>query len=198
MAAIEKLCTKALVLKDGRVDFHGDVIEGVRHYHDYFADDESINLTNAARSGDGRARVSEVWFTDHEGNRLPTLTCGQSVHLHIRVEPLSKSCRNLALAVGVTSPLGDGIIHLSTETSGLQIPQIDEPTNLICRIPRLPLRSGIYLMNFFLTSNGAVADWLQGAFKFQVEDADFYGTGKLPPEGYSTFLVDFSWEVLTK
>jgi lipopolysaccharide transport system ATP-binding protein len=198
MAAIEKLCTKALVLRGGQVDFHGDVKDGVRHYHDYFADDESINLSNAARTGDGRARIADVWFTDAEGNRAHTLTCGQNVQLHVRVEPYVPSCRDLALAVGITSPLGDGILHLSTETSGMHLNEISEPTILICKIPRLPIRAGLYLMNFFLTSNGVVADWLQGAFRFQVEDADFYGTGRLPPEGYSTFLADFSWKVADK
>jgi lipopolysaccharide transport system ATP-binding protein len=198
MSAIEKLCTKGLVLRAGRVDFQGDIKEAVRHYHDSFADEDTINLATAPRTGDGRARIKDAWFTDASGARLPSLQSGQDVFLHVRVEPQGQTCQNLALAVGVTTPLGEGILHLSTETSGLQIRELREPVTLICRIPRLPIRGGGYLMNFFLTSNGAVADWLQGAFRFQVDDADFYGTGRLPPEGWSTFLTDFSWKVATQ
>lgn len=195
MATIENLCTKALVLKDGRVDFHGEVKEGIQHYHAYFGESEGINLENAARTGDGRARISDVWFSDVGGNRLSILKSGQEIQLHICVDPVAENCRNVILAAGVTTLQGEGVLHLSTETGGLMVQHFDAPGVFTCTLPRLTLRGGYYSMNLFLTCNGIVADWLQDALRFQVEDADFYGTGKLPPEGYSTFLADFSWSV---
>lgn len=195
MAAVENLCTKALVLKDGRVDFQGEVKEGIQHYHAYFGETGGINLENAARTGDGRARISDVWFSDCDGNRLPILKSGQAVQLHICVEPSAENCRNLILAAGITTLQGEGVLHLSTETRGLMVQHFDVPGVFTCTLPRLTLRGGYYSMNLFLSCNGVVADWLQDALRFQIEDADFYGTGKLPPEGYSTFLADFSWEV---
>lgn len=198
MAAVENLCSKALVLKDGRVDFQGSVQEGIQHYHAYFGESEGINLEGAARTGDGRARISDVWFSDAEGNRLPLLKSGQDVQLHICVDPVTETCRNLILAAGITTLQGEGVLHLSTETGGLVVQHFDARSVFTCNLPRLTLRGGYYSMNLFLSSNGVVADWLQDALRFQVEDADFYGTGKLPPEGYSTFLADFSWAVTKK
>lgn len=198
MAAVENLCSKALVLKDGRVDFQGGVQEGIQHYHAYFGESEGINLEGAARTGDGRARISDVWFSDAEGNRLPLLKSGQDVQLHICVDPVTETCRNLILAAGITTLQGEGVLHLSTETGGLVVQHFDARSVFTCNLPRLTLRGGYYSMNLFLSSNGVVADWLQDALRFQVEDADFYGTGKLPPEGYSTFLADFSWAVTKK
>ncbi len=195
MAAIENLCTRALVLKEGRVDFHGEVKEGIRHYYDYFGETKGNNLEGAARTGDGRARITDVWFSDAEGNQLTILKSGQEIQLHICVDPVAENCRNLILAAGVTTLQGEGVLHLSTETGGLVVPHLDARSVFTCTLPRLTLRGGYYSMNLFLSSNGIVADWLQDTFRFQVEDADFYGTGKLPPEGYSTFLADFSWAV---
>jgi lipopolysaccharide transport system ATP-binding protein len=195
MAAIENLCTKALVLKDGRVDFHGNVKEGIEHYHAFFGESEGINLEDIPRSGDGRARISDVWFSDTEGNRLPILKSGQEVQLHIAVNPVTEKCSNLILAAGITTLQGEGVLHLSTETGGLPLPSLDTATVLTCTIPKLTLRGGYYSMNLFLSANGTVTDWLQGGYRFQIEDADFYKTGKLPPEGYSTFLADFSWAI---
>lgn len=195
MAAIENLCTKALVLKDGRVDFHGNVKEGIEHYHAFFGESEGVNLEDAPRAGDGRARISDVWFSDIEGNRLPILKSGQEVQLHIAVNPVAEKCSNLILAAGITTLQGEGVLHLSTETGGLPLPSLDTATVLTCTIPRLTLRGGYYSMNLFLSANGTVTDWLQGGYRFQIEDADFYRTGKLPPEGYSTFLADFSWAI---
>jgi lipopolysaccharide transport system ATP-binding protein len=198
MAAVENLCTKALVLKEGCVDFHGEVKEGIQHYHAYFGESEGINLEGASRTGDGRARIFDVWFSDEEGNRIPILKSGQEVQLHISVDPIAGNCRNLILAAGLTTLRGEGVLHLSTETGGLVVQDFDSRSVFTCTLPRLTLRKGYYSMNLFLSSNGVVADWLQDAFRFQVEDADFYGTGKLPPEGYSTFLADFSWAIEKK
>jgi lipopolysaccharide transport system ATP-binding protein len=195
MAAVENLCSRTLVLKDGRVDFHGDVKEGIQKYQSYFEAAEGINLESAPRTGDGRAKVADIWFSDAENNRLHILKSGQDIKLHIRVEPSAEKCRNLVLAAGITTLRGEGILHFSTETSGLVVESLEESEVFTCAIPRLALRGGYYSMNLFLSASGVVTDWLQGAYKFQVEDADFYGTGRLPPDGYSTYLVDFSWSV---
>lgn len=195
MAAVENLCTKALVLKDGRIDFHGKVNEGIEHYHAFFGESEGVNLADAIRSGDGRARITDVWFSDTEGNQLSILKSGQTIQLHIRVNPVAEKCNNLIIAAGITTLQGEGVLHLSTETAGMPIPNLDAAKVLTCTIPRLTLRGGYYSMNLFISANGIVTDWLQGAYRFQIEDADFYGTGKLPPEGYSTFLADFSWTI---
>lgn len=198
MAAVENLCTRALVLKDGRVDFHGDVAKSIEHYHSFFNENEGADLANAARTGDGRARILDIWFSDSEGNRLSIIKSGQEVRLNIEIDPTSNNCRNLVLAAGITTLRGEGVLHLSTETGGLTVQSLSNRCLLTCTLPRLPLRGGYYSTNLFLSLNGVVADWLKDAFRFQVEDADFYGTGKLPPEGYSTFLADFSWSIEEK
>jgi lipopolysaccharide transport system ATP-binding protein len=177
------------------VDFDGDVRQGIRHYHSYFEERQGPNLELAPRAGDGRARISAVWFSDSDGNRLPILNSGQNVQLHICVDPAARNCRNLHLAVGITTLRGEGILHLSTETYGLPVEQLERRKVFTCDVPKLPLRKGYYSMNLFLSSGGTVCDWLQDALRFQVADADFYGTGRLPPDGYSAFLADFSWSV---
>ena len=198
MAAVENLCTKALVLKDGRIDFHGKVNEGIKHYHTFFGESEGINLADATRSGDGRARITDVWFSDAEGARLQILRSGQHVNLNICVEPNENNCRNIHLAAGITTLRDEGVLHLDTETSGMMISKLDSRKVFTCALSRLPLRGGYYSMNLFLTLGGVVADYMLDAFRFQIEDADFYGTGKLPPEGYPHFLAEYSWSDTTK
>lgn len=193
MAAIENICTKSLVLKDGCVDFYGAVKEGIQHYHAYFDETEGVNIESAKRTGDGRAKIIDVWFSDIKGNKLKILRSGQHINLNICVEPTVDSCRNILLAAGITSLRDEGILHLSTETSGMIISDLDTRKIFTCSLAKLPLKGGYYSMNLFLTSGGIIADYLLDAFRFQIEDADFYGTGKLPPDGYPYFLAEYSW-----
>lgn len=193
MAAIENLCTRALVLKGGHVDFDGEIKEGIAHYHGSFGESAGHELAEARRSGDGRARVTEIWLSNDAGQRLPMLGSGQRVHLNVQIEPTAAPCRNLVVSTGVTT-LGDqGLIHFSTETGGLEIPVLDRPTVFTCTLDRFPLRGGYYTTNVFVSSNSIIADYVLDAFRFQVEDADFYGTGKLPSDGYPHFLAEFTW-----
>jgi lipopolysaccharide transport system ATP-binding protein len=111
------------------------------------------------------------------------------------LNPVALNCRNIVLSAGITSLQGEGVIHLSSDVGGLNIENLEMPKTFTCKISQLALRGGYYSMNLFLSVNGVVADWLQDAYRFQIEDADFYGTGKLPPDGYSRYLANFSWVI---
>lgn len=195
MAAIDNLCTRALVLRNGRVDFHGSVSEGVQHYLTYFSQESGNNLENAERSGDGRARITDVWFSDSEGKRLAILQSGQVIRLHVYVGHFSGKCRNVTLSAGITKLGGDGVLHLSTDTSGMHVEELKGNTIFTCTLPKFPLRAGAYSLNLYLASNGIVLDWIRDGFRFQIEDGDYYGTGKLPPAGYSSYLAEYSWAI---
>lgn len=193
MAAIENLCTRSLVLKGGQIDFDGKIKEGIAHYHGSLSESNGQDLAQARRSGDGRARVIDIWLSNDEGQRLPVLRSGQRVHLNIQIEPTVATCRNLVVSAGVTT-LGDqGLIHFSTETGGMEIPLLDRQSVFTCSLDRFPLRRGFYTTNVFVSSNSIIADYVIDACRFQVEDADFYGTGKLPSDGYPHFLAEFTW-----
>ncbi|MBI5922462.1 MAG: ABC transporter ATP-binding protein [Betaproteobacteria bacterium] len=194
MASVQNLCTRALVLKDGHVDFDGDVRDGIHHYYSFFESSNGNNLDGAKRSGDGRARIIDLWFCDGNGKRLSMLRSGETTYLNIEVEPRSEKLRNLHLAAGITTLRDEGLILLSTEISGFNIDDLAMTKTFSCEIKRFPIRIGHYSMNLFLSVNGIVADYVIDAFRFQVEDADFYGTGRLPNEGYPHFLCDYTWK----
>lgn len=193
MAAIERLCTRVLVLNGGQVDFIGDTAAGIQHYFAQFEDNAGLELNTSIRSGDGRARVEDAWFEGIDGRKLSILRSGDYTDIVFAIRLKADSLANVALAVGITTAQGDGVLHLSTETTGLDITASGDTLKLRCTIPRLTLRKGLYSANLFLTSGGVVLDWLQSSMTFQVEDADFYGTGRLPPEGYSHLLIDHGW-----
>jgi lipopolysaccharide transport system ATP-binding protein len=195
MAAVEHLCRSAIVLQDGVVSFSGEVKAGIQAYLRQAVEASDGSLERAERSGDGRAKVMNLWFSDAEGERLDILQCGRDVRLNVAIDRNAPQLRNVTLAAGITSLAGDGIVHLSTENTGFMIDSLDENTVLSCTIPRLPLRAGTYTINLFLAAGGVVADWVRDAHRFQIEDADFYGTGRMPPEGYSTFVADHHWSI---
>lgn len=67
---------------------------------------------------------------------------------------------------------------------------------LECLWPNFNLRSGAYTRALFCELNGAIADWLQSAFKIQVEDDDFFGTGSVVSRSQGKFWVSYDWRSL--
>jgi hypothetical protein len=62
-----------------------------------------------------------------------------------------------------------------------------------CVWPRFNLRSGSYDCALFCAVNGDIVDWLQSAFSIQVEDGDFFKTGRIINREQGDFLVSYDW-----
>lgn len=196
MAAVERLCTRVIVLKDGRVDFDGETSAGIEHYFSLFDRSKGQLLDTSIRNGDGRACVENMWFESAEHRKpVSILRAGSAVDICVSIKTSVPHLRNVTLAIGVTTVHGEGLLHLSTDVAGFDLPVVGDHVTLRCSIPRLTLRKQIYSMNIYLTAGGIVTDWLQDCLRFQVEDGDFYGTGRMPPDGYSNVLIDYHWSV---
>ncbi len=98
------------------------------------------------------------------------------------------------LAIGVHGARDEPLFHLSTATVASGDFEDPPPAGwLICRIHQLPLVSGSYPLNLFLALDGEVSDWIEGGAVLDVESCDFFGTGRLPPEGQGPFVVGHAW-----
>jgi lipopolysaccharide transport system ATP-binding protein len=66
-----------------------------------------------------------------------------------------------------------------------------------CLIPRLPLSQNLYLLTLFLEVNREIEDWVINAIELEVIDGDFYGTGRVYPEGWrgKGVLVNHQWVI---
>jgi lipopolysaccharide transport system ATP-binding protein len=54
---------------------------------------------------------------------------------------------------------------------------------------------GRYSVNVYCSVGGVMADYLTDAAVFDVDEGDFYGTGKLPPTGHGLVLVPYRWSM---
>jgi lipopolysaccharide transport system ATP-binding protein len=67
--------------------------------------------------------------------------------------------------------------------------------SFLCRLPRLPLNTGEYVVSAAILADGRKADFLRDAAVLAVEALSFYGTGRHPEPIAATVLLDNSWEL---
>jgi lipopolysaccharide transport system ATP-binding protein len=198
MTAVERLCTRALVLDEGTVGYNGDVKGGLHHYLVNAVKRASDGINYEQRSGDGRATIEGIEIADFDGNPISLIRSGMDIAFRIKIKRRAERVSGALLAFGITTLSDEGVMHFSTETYGLTLNELPEQMTLVCNVPRLPLRGGVYSMNIFLKSSGMVSDFLVDAYRFEIVDGDFYGTGKFPSEGYPYFLPTYTWDALSQ
>jgi lipopolysaccharide transport system ATP-binding protein len=192
MAAVEALCTRAVLLEQGCVAAQGPTGQVIRRYLQAGEELTAVPLSERTdRKGDGGARVTAVRIEDaaggavHVGSRLRmTVTWEADRPLNrprfiANVRDLTQACV-YALDSDAVGGLGDTLPARGSVT---------------CVTDPIRLTPGRCVVDLELWKSGSIADELPHAATFDVESSDFYGTGIVPERGWALCVLPQRWEV---
>jgi lipopolysaccharide transport system ATP-binding protein len=104
--------------------------------------------------------------------------------------------RQVQIALGIDDHLGQRVTVLASNYAGDDFDASGSAEqNLVLHIKKLNLMPGRYSVTLFVSVNGEVADWIKQAGCFDVEGADFFGSGRMPGSGEAIFLMEHSFEL---
>lgn len=199
MAAVQKLCPRSVLLTDGQVAADGPTAGVIRQYLDYSASQGAdIDLRNRPdRKGNGAIRFTGIRLQNGDGQTQGTFVSGQNIRLELPYEaqPGSETMKNILVSVGINNQVGDRVLFGATDISGLPFDGIPQRGAFVLHINDLPLAPGRYYMTCFVRAAQDISDWIIDAGSFDVEFGDFYGTGKLPPDGQGHILLRHNWSL---
>jgi lipopolysaccharide transport system ATP-binding protein len=185
MPAVEHLCSTGVLLDQGRIQFLGTARDAVSQYlATASAIAESTGLAERTdRQGDGSLRF--VGLTTDIRTGAPST---------IRLEYVGQArLRDVKVLLGIYTPQGDSVAWLSNEMAGQDLKDLPARGALICSLERAPLMPGRYAINIHASAGGTTADYVAEAAFFTVGEGEFFGTGRLPPEGHGHVLVPQTW-----
>lgn len=199
MAAVQNLCNKALYLKEGKLEMTGEKDAVISEYLRSTVDSSRADLRDRKdRKGNGIVRFRSVTLRDEKENVVNSLQSGSGgfICLGIEFRNPGEQAGPLHVSMGIDDDLGQRITHFNTETSGTVFPAVNgESAEVWIHIPRLPLKHGNYTFTLYCTHAGEISDWIMNAGSFHVEPGDYFGTGKLLPEGQGKFYVEHSFQL---
>ena len=195
--AIQSLCTKAILMEHGTIDFEGPTDQTVSKY---ISSVERLNTqplhARQDRVGGEVLRFTSVQFLNPQTmTPWKALVSGQPVVVRISYLCRSKNvlkgvgfaiiflsmagahlfaCRNKALGVTHNCHMGEGYTD--------------------CMLPKWPLKAGRYSYNLAAEQDGTTLDWIKDADTFTVENGDYYGSGCLPAPNQTGVLIDYTWQ----
>lgn len=187
MHTVTSLCTSALFLNAGHLDYHGTVDGALERYRATFEDFASVQRDAGRRPGTGEVRATDVRT---EASYDPA--DDKVVEIDIAANPDS------ALPYYVSAHINDanGIVLAQCDSRVHDVwlePGEAQRTSLT--ISGLWLRPGRYTVDVFVCRAGILDAW-QGAASFDVlPDLPYPGT--VPEDAYASGLVlsDFTYEV---
>jgi ABC-type polysaccharide/polyol phosphate transport system ATPase subunit len=169
--AVERLCERAVLLVEGRVEFDGPTQQAIARYHRLLSEerDPAERRAGLKEWGSGEARIAEVELLSAVGEERRQFLAGEPMSIRVRIaadRPLPpprltyelRSDAGLLLAAGVQDAADLGW----DEVAGERTLRFD--------VDRLPLADGRFQLRFGLTdaTGQHLYHWLDDAYRFLV------------------------------
>lgn len=195
MAAVQQLCASGLVMQNGRIHFGGPIAKCITAYNECVAEVRNTDLgSRTDRIGNKALVFTAVKLHNDAGDEIRVASTGQTVRIRFHYTAAAfKKSDNIMISFNIKNSAELLISNLNTVDTGKPSLEIHKTGYFECHWPRLNLRSGKYDCALFCSVNGEIADWLQNAFIIDIEDGDFYNTGKLVDRTGGDVLIDHSW-----
>lgn len=196
MAAVQNLCTRCLVLKDGAVFFDSnDVEKALDKYLSHAQKKSTIYIGDRIdRQGAGNIRLTDFHLRNGNNESCSYFITGRPAILRMSYQVISKKMpSNLEFGIAVYTKAGAFISMFSSVMVGNLLAVHQRKGYVDCIIERWPFTAGQYVINMSIRSNNVMEDWIQEAAILDVENGDFFGTGKISPPSHVGVLVPHKW-----
>lgn len=194
MAAVQNLCTRGVVMRNGTIFFQGDIEESIQVYLKDNANIESLaNFEN--RIGSGVIKVIESSIYGESKNLKPQI--GKPFHIELTIEnPQGIDSSQILFDLKIDDRMGQRIAWMSNYLFNKETKS--NISKVLFKMDKLNLNQGGYYISTDVYVDRKRADWLQSAIYFEVIDGDYYNAGRDVPVAESRILFDFDVNFISK
>ena len=201
MTSIKKLCKSGIVLKNGRMDYIGNIDGAIDHY---FIRNQVVNPDAAfpqatVRGGNSNLRFQYIRLLSKNGVERSIFEVGEECIIEVGYSATDRLsvCNKSEITIRFISSTQQSVAWLGTSLFADKIDTHATATRF--RIPKLMLTEGVYQIKIFAKVDGESADEIFDAAQLEVVYHDYFSTGKVPLKDFSvvghTFLdYDISWK----
>jgi lipopolysaccharide transport system ATP-binding protein len=197
MAAVQSLCTRAVMLKGGQVQTVGPVGEVVQSYLDAAVASNTVPVSDRTdRRGDGSVRLTSVRVEglDDESGASPLAAIRSGSRLKLTIGYQSRATtRHLRFIASICDMNNVGIYMLDSDATGGLPEELPAEGSVTCITEPLHVTPGRCVVNLMLWKGAGLVDDVQNAVVFDVEADDVLGSGKLPPRDWALGILKHKW-----
>ena len=201
MAAVQNLCTVAMVLMNGQVIYRGESRDAIAFYINKSNQDSQIN---EQRELIARNRVA--WAAPYivdartfaaDGTPCSTFDLGSDLGIEMTIEcPAATTIRQPVMGVVINHALFGPVAAVNMRMTGhdKHIGKFKK-FNIRGLIKRMPFVQGKYSVDLWLSDGSRDIDLVNACLSFDIAGTDIYGTGKLPNTKFGVTFLKADWDV---
>ncbi|MDH5399264.1 MAG: ABC transporter ATP-binding protein [Cyclobacteriaceae bacterium] len=188
LAAVTQLCQEGILLSSGQLKTISEVNDAI---HEYIAMNKIITgqegLINLdLRKGNGQFKVKRIRNLDEKGNPVSMVNTGNQAIFEIffnkKIHPEAAAFR-IDFAID-----NEQDVRVAWYSSDAINNELGKPFDtLYLKLPKFHLGRGTYYLTFYTTWKGDLVDYIHQGYSFEVEEGDYFGTGKIIPRS-QTFI----------
>jgi lipopolysaccharide transport system ATP-binding protein len=205
MAAVKKLCSRAIFMQSGKIQFNGSVDRAMEYYlEDHsgnFAQNGTSKLLEMKRSGNGDLRLTGFAVENSVGVNLTTVSSGQDIVLNFHYELMTtEKVHDISIGFSLHNYFGEPLSIFYSDYVGKTFSFLPNQGIFKCKIKDFPFSQGRYFIGArVMTINGTEVDWPQGYLGFiDVQEGLFYTEGDIRPQDIASVLIRGDWELIEK
>lgn len=197
MAAIENLCNRVVVLREGAVSLNLPAHVAIQEYltRDVQVSGEGCFNESTDRSGNGKARIVSAMLLNRDQETSSTFFCGSYFKIRLVYEVIAGHELDLDFGILFTSESGARITRVQSRISCSERLNGAKGRGVVeCVLPKIMLVPGTYQISFAtLSQDGQFLDNLDRVMAFTVVETDYFGTGRIPNSKGGCMLMDCDW-----
>jgi lipopolysaccharide transport system ATP-binding protein len=194
MASVKSLCTSAMLLHNGKINFTGQTNDVISKYLEENSVFTSINLKDRKdRQGNGMARITDFKIIDTKSKAAVDFTIsGNEVSFEIYVLNNQKEViENVNIGVGLYKNNEEILFNCSSQILDKSYNLIPGLNKITLNFGKWPTSQGTYFVNLFMSNKNGVIDWIEKAREINVESGDFFNTGKVLTDLKNSALIPY-------
>lgn len=199
LAAVSNLCDIGIVMANGKIQYNGQIKSAIDNYIQIDNSNCEFYLGDRKdRKGTGDLKIMEIELKNEAKEKVIALQTGGNYFIQFHYKNFSdRTLKNVMIAIAFENKLGKKVSHLNNEITNQIFEKILPNSNgsFILNIDRFPFVVGVYNLIVYVEINGIVADWIKNAAIIEVENGDFYNTGKMIPSSEGDFVFDYNFSI---
>lgn len=176
MASVKSLCTRSMVLKNGMVDFTGDVSTGVDKYltgDSDMAETGQIPADHPRKHWSGEARYTKAVLKDENGDVKNEIFYRSSFAIEIELEVL-KDIQDAVISIMIGTLDGIRVVYFDNVNEYMNGMLLKEGAYKLSLPVKECLLPGSYSMYLGLSHiNGKDIDWVERVYDFHILKASY-------------------------
>lgn len=199
MGAVKSLCTKGLVLNNGTIVHQGEIADSINEYIKTFVlPPQNSPVLELPRQGlcSGKIKFTDIAFLDRNNNTTVP-RCGNYLKIRISVDVQKPGYSGCRVSCGIYDLFENILTTFPTDVKMKEFHLTEGNHHLELEIEKLPLTTGSYKILLWSDISHECADFIDKKILMNVEDDDFYGSGRSIPSHVNgkVVLYDHNWTI---